>query len=345
MGRMAKLDKVVMMNHKKGQTKNVFGTIHTFLIRKGQDSYKTRESYESSIRDFFHTMRDKTLEQLVPEDLVFEKSQIRAYQVALKERYKGATVNNALSAIKECYKQFADDGFAVDVSIFDIERYDGHDSDTYGILTHEEVLEILNLISKTRKGRDKALLIRVAYATAYRKSSLMEAKYNQIVDINGTKYLMVVGKGNKKRHKKLSPDLYEELMQLKKTNKASDEDNIFNLSKKTIDKMMEYIRKNMDFGERWIVFHSFKKASINEVNLVSGGDIKAIQAHGDHSKAETAMNYYMANKELDDLVEVDIYSSVPIDKLDNLSHEELLSLIKNSPRDVQVKLLRGAKLL
>lgn len=341
---MAKLEKVVQMNHKK-KTTNVYATIHTYLKRKEQNSIRTKETYERAIRDFFQTMRGKEIEQLLPEDIVFEKHQIKSYQVALKEKHKGSTVNGAMTAVRELYKRFSEDGFDVDINWFNIEGYDEHDSESYGILTHEEVVEILNLVLNTRKGKEKALLIRLAYATAFRKDTLLNMKWNQIVNIKDVWYAKVMGKGNKPSHKKLTNELYNELMNFKKEKNAQDDEKIFQLTDKTIKLMMKYIRTNMDFGDRWIVFHSFKKASINEVNLISGGDIKAIQAHGDHSNAETALNYYMANKSLEELVPVDINVNIPLEKLDDMSKEDLVSLIKNMDRTTQIKLLQKAKLM
>lgn len=333
---MAKLGKVIQLNQ-HNEDKNVFGTIHTFLLRKGQDSENTKDSYERSIRDFFRTMRNKELEELVDKDLIFSKKQIESYQVALREQYKSKTVNSALSAIRECYKRLEEDGFDVDIKWFNVERYDEHDSEKYGTLTFEEVVAIIDFVSKTRKGEEKALLIRLAYATAFRKDSLLEMKWNQIVKINEIWYAKVLGKGNKWSHKKLSTDLYNELMRFK--GDAKDDEKIFKLTDKTIKLMMKKIREKFDFGDRHIVFHSFKKASINEVNIITNGDIKAMQAHGDHSNAQTMLNYYMADKALEELVEVDINRHIPVEKFEEMSHEELLMLVKGMDRATQIRLL------
>lgn len=336
---MAKLGNVVQLNP-KNETLDVCGTIYTYLLRKGQDSANTKDAYERSIRDFFRTMRNKEIEDLYPEDLIFTRKQIEAYQVALREQYKSKTVNGAISAIREIFKRFEEDGFDVDVKWFNVERYDEHDSEKYGTLTYEEVIDIIEFLRPTRKGREKGLLIRLAYATAYRKDSLVEMRWNQIIQINDIWYAKVLGKGNKWSHKKISNDFYAELMDFK--GDAKDEDKIFQLTDKTIKRMMHSIRENFDFGHRHIVFHSFKKASINEVNLITGGDIKAMQAHGDHANAQTMLNFYLANKELDDLVEVDIARKIPVEKFDDMSHETLLALVKGIDRATQIRLLKHA---
>lgn len=337
---MAKLGNIRMINPQTGsEPTNVYGTINTYLQRKGQNSENTMKTYDRHIRDFFNTMRSKAIEDLTVEDIKFEKPQIEAYQVALANQYKGATVNNAITALKQCYKKLEDNGFPVKESWFDLERYDEHDSEKYDTLTHEEVLQIINLVSKTRKGKEKALLIRLAYATAFRKESILSMCWNQIINIDGQWYAKVLGKGNKWSHKKLSNDLYNTLIDFK--NDAKDDAKIFQLTDKTIKNMMKYIREHMDFGHRNIVFHSLKKASLNEVNIITGGDLKAIQAQGDHSDVRTSLESYIANKKMEDLVTVDINTHIPVDKFAELSKDEMVNVFNNLDRNTQIKILRS----
>lgn len=338
---MTQMDNVSMMNPKE-PVKYPYATILTYLKRKGQNSKNTRKTYERHIKHFFITMRGKELDELTEEDLIFTFDQIEAYQVALKERYKGATVNNTMTAIKECYAKLKKSGFDVSLDWFDLERYDEHDSASYSTLTHQEVLDIIELVSKTRAGKQKALLVRLAYATAFRKESLLGIKWSDIVSIDDVWFVKVLGKGNKWSHKKLSDNLYNALMERKK---ETTQDKVFTLTDKTVQKMMNYIRDNMDFGERTIVFHSFKNASINEVNIITGGDLKAMQQHGDHSDAKTTIESYVAKKTLEELVTVDVDTHIPVEKLDDLSHEELLKLVKDMDRNTLIKILRKGEML
>lgn len=339
---MAKLGNLVQLN-KKTEDKNVWGTMHTYLSRKGQNSLKTRETYERHIRDFFRTMRNKELEELVEADLMFTKKQTESYQVALKDRHKGTTVNNAITALKEVYKRLEDDGFDVNLSWFNLERYDEHDKKSWDTLSHEEILQILELVRPTRKGREKALLIRLAYATAFRRESLLSIKWTQFVIIDGVRYAKVLGKGNKWSHKKISDDLYEELMDFKE--ESGNEEKVFQLTRLTVSRMMNFIRENMDFGDRRIVFHSFKKASVNEVNRLSGGDLKLTQLHADHKDGSTTYNDYLEKKKMEDLITVDINTHLPTEKLNDLSHEDLLALVKGMDRNTLIKILKKGEML
>ena len=328
-------EKVVQFNPKND--KNVWACIKTFLDRTEQNSKNTRDTYERAIRDFFRTMRNKELESLVEEDLIFTKPQVETYQVGLKNQFKSTTVNNKISALKKCYRKLEDYGFDVKESWFALERYDEHDKDSYDPMTHEEVIQAINLVSDTRKGFEKGLLIRMAYATAFRRESLLELKWSDIINRDGVWFVKTLGKGNKWDYKKISNDLYDELMKQKE---LIGGDKIFQLTKKTVNKMMNFIRENMDFGDRTITFHSLKKSSINEVALITNYDLKAMQRQGNHANVTTTLNDYMAQKSLDDLVIVDINYHVPVEKFDELSKEELVELIKSADRSIQIKLLQ-----
>ena len=328
---------IVHQLNNENNKKNPTATIVTFLTRKSQDSENTIIGYDKHIRDFFKAMANKDIEDLLEEDLIYTPQQIEAYQVELRKSYASTSVNTKMSAIGECYAKLERDGFAVKASWFDVERFDEHDKKPYDALTQEEVVQVIELVSKTRKGAEKALLVRLAFATAFRKDSLLTMKWNQIVNRDGQWYAKVIGKGNKPSYKKITEDLYEALMEHKE---KVNRDRIFTLSKTTVNAMIKYIRENMDFGDRYIVFHSIKKASVEEVALLTNYDLKAMQAHGDHSDIKTTLNDYMAKRKFDDLVAVDIDRHIPVEEFDKLTHEELLTLVKSmADRNTQIKLL------
>lgn len=324
------------------EDKNVYECISIFLDRIGQESIHTRKTYERAIKDFFLVMRNRELHQLVEADLIFQKHQIKRYQINLRKQNKTMTVNTKIAALKKCYSEFEDFGFDVSQSWFDLTKYKEYDRTSYDPLTHEEMIEVLALVGKTRKGFEKGLLIRLAFATAFRRSSLLELKWTDIYSENGVWFVKALGKGNEWDTKKISNELYNDLMKQKELVGGTK---IFRLQKKTIDKMMSYIRENMDFGERCITFHSFKKSSINEVALLTNYDVKAMQQQGNHASPTTAIKDYMSKKKKDEMVVVDIDFQVPIDRIEELSHEELIQLIKNTDRNTQIKLLQAAGLM
>lgn len=332
---MSSKNNVVQYN--TSDDKNVWTCIKAFLDRLGQDSVNTRDTYERNIRTFFRDMRNRELESLVESDLIFTKPQIEIYQIGLRDQYKSSTVNNRISSLKRCYEKLEDYGFNVKPSWFDVDRYHDHDKESSDAMTHQEVIDSINLVSKTRKGFEKSLLIRVAYSTAFRKTAIQNLKWTDIINREGQWLLKAIDKGNKTDYKKISEDLYNELLKQKE---LIGGEKIFKLTDKTINRMMNYIRENMDFGERKITFHSFKKSSIKEVALLTNYDIKAMQRHGNHSNATTTLNDYMAEKSLDELIVVDTNYHIPLDKFDEMSKDELLKMIREADRNTQIKLLQ-----
>lgn len=320
--------------------KNVWTCISTFFSRASQNSENTKKTYERAIRDFFQYMRGKELEHLVEEDLIFTVPQIERYQVQLKNQFKGTTVNNRMSAIKKMYKKFEEYEFPVKSSWFDLDRYDEHEKVSYDPISLEETIKAIELVKETRKGIEKSLFIEMAFTTGFRKEALKKISFSDIYKHGDDWAVETIDKGNKKNTSKISDDLYARILEFKNSEKKDEEDALFQLTNKTIRGMMDYIRENIDFGKRNITFHSLKKGSIEEVALKTGYDLKAMQAQGNHASIKTTLDHYMSKKGLDDMSTVDIYYNPPVEEFDDMSKEELLNMIKNAPREIQMKLLK-----
>lgn len=321
------------------EDKNVWSCMNTFLTRIGQNSENTKITYEKAIRDFFMVMRNKELENLVEADLIFTKPQIETYQVNLKQEFKGGTVNNRMSALKKAYKKLEDYGFDVRASWFELERYDDHEKESYDPMTYSEVEEAIDLVYWTRKGEEKSLFIEMAFVTAFRKESLKSITLNDFYQHNGDWVVKTIGKGNKRDDKKVSEDLYERVLEFVKDENKSSNDRIFSLTNKTINGMMNLIRKEIDFGERRITFHSIKKSSVEETALQTNYDLKAMQAQGNHANISTTLNHYMSKKKIDDMTVIDMHYTPPVEKFEDMSKEELVKMLMDAPRDIQIKLL------
>lgn len=330
--------KVIQLN--PSIDKNVWGCLSTYLTRTSQNSENTRIAYERAIRDFFLKMRNKDIEHLTEEDLIFTKPQVERYQVELRESMKSTTVNMKMSALKKTYMKFEDYGFNVKSSWFDVDRYSEHDKETYDPMTIEEVRESIEVLKKTRKGDEKGLFIEMAFVTGFRKESVRSMKFNDIKEIDGEWVVQVLDKGNKKSSSKLTNEFYERIIDFKNKYEKEPNERIFKLTNKTIGRMMNDIRENIDFGDRRIVFHSFKKASIEEVALRTNNDLKAMQAQGHHASIQTTLDHYMSNKKIEDMTAVDMRFEPPVDEFENMSKEDLINMLKDSPRDIQVKLLK-----
>lgn len=323
--------------NKIDDSKKIYPYFESFFERMKQGSDNTEISYRKSVSDFILFTRGKKIEDIVEDDIKYTLLEVENYQLHLSKTMKSSSINTKMMAIKKCFTKLASYGLDVDANVFSVDRFKLYDTESYDAMSVEEILEAINIVFKTSKGLEKALFIKVAFSTAFRKTSLMKLKWSDITTKDGVMIIKTLGKGNKWDEKKLSDGLYLELMEFKKT--VNGREKIFTLAKGTIDKMMNLIRENMDFGDRNIAFHSFKKSSIEEVARLTNYDIKAMQSQANHSDVSTTLNFYMAHKKLEDMVVVDLNYEIPLEKFDSMSKEELISLIKNSDRNTQMKLL------
>lgn len=316
---------------------NVFKAITSFLESIGVESDNTRITYESAIRDFFMKTRNKKIEYLNVHDLEFNYLEVETYRNSLLNQYKNATINTKMTAVKKMYDKLTKYGIEVNATAFDIRKLKEHDTESYGTMTVEEVNKAIEVVSSTRNGYEKALLIELAFATALRKTVLLELEWDSIYIQNDMYIVKTLGKGNKWSFKRIEKELYDKLMDYKAEVKRKK---VFALSSSAVQRMMNLITSKIDFGNRNITFHSFKKASIEEIGLLTNYDLKAMQRHGDHSDISTTLNVYVAQKEIEDMVTVskDV-KELDFSVLEHLTKEELIDIIKSSDRVTQVKLL------
>lgn len=316
----------------------VYNSIMTFLNRKAQNSLNTSKTYRTAYKEFFLATRGKKLEDLTEQDLIFTTEEIENYQVELRERLKTSSVNTKMFALKSLYEKLQAWNYPVEPAWFDVESYDEFDKKGYDPMTHAEIVEAINIVSKTQQGKQKALLIRLAYATAFRRESLLQMKKTDIINRDGVWLVRVLGKGQRWDYKKITNDLHDELMA--RCAEAEGE-RIFTLGKRTVNNMMKLIRSKIDFGERTIAFHSLKNSSVEEVRVITNNDLMAMQSHANHKDSKTTIDNYLAKKRVDDLVMVDINYHVPVEAFQELSHEELLELVMGAERNTQIRLLQN----
>lgn len=316
---------------------NVYKAICSFLDSVGVESVNTKTTYETAIRDFFRNTRNKEIEFLTEDDLNFTYYEVEIYRNSLVENYKNSTINTKMVAVKRMFDKFARYEINVNTSAFDLQKLREYDTESYDMMTVEEVNRCMDIILPTRNGYAKSLLIKVAFSTALRKTVLLNLKWDNII-VNGDNYLIkTLGKGNKWSLKKIDKDLYTELMEYKA---EVGGEKVFNFSASTVQRMMDKINSEIDFGDRNITFHSFKKASIEEMGVQTNYDVKAMQRHGDHSDASTTMNIYLAQKNIENMptISTDI-KEVDLSPLNRLTKDELIDILSKVDREVQIKIL------
>lgn len=290
-------------NVKRIDNKNIYNYIQSFLDSVGIESDNTKNTYKIAITDYFRDVKGKDLRFVLESDLGTNLLEIEQYQSDLLKVYKRNTVNLKMTAIRMLFEKLSNYGFSVDLNAFNVKNVKNYDTEHYGSLTVKEVSDIADFVSSQRNGNEKKMLVKLAFATAFRKDSLLKLKWSDFTLEGSEVVVRCIGKGNVLDSKKISLELYNELLKIK------DSDIVFGkLSSSSVQRMMDSVNKNFDFGDRNITFHSFKKASIEYVAQISNYDLKLMQRHGNHASVTTTLNSYMTNKDLNDLVVVDIDS-------------------------------------
>lgn len=286
------------------QTKSVYSYVKSFLDSVSLESENTRNTYQIAISDFFGFVKGKDIRFLQETDLNINLLDVEQYQAHLLRKYKRSTVNVKITAVRMLFEKLENYGFDVNKNVFNVKKVKEHDVEHYGSLTWREINQIVDFLSTQNNGLQKQLLVKLAFSTAFRKDSLLSLTWNDFTVKEGFVIVECVGKGNILDTKKITLELYNELVQLKAEN-STDNDTVFSLSSSGVQRMMNNINNEFNFGKRHITFHSFKKSSIEEVARLTNYDLKAMQRQGNHASVTTTLNSYMKNKDLDDLVVVD----------------------------------------
>src|SRR5690606_1752400 len=108
---------------------SVFYHIQTYLRNREIKSKNTQIAYENDIRQFFKFMKNKSIEDLTPEDLIFNNSDMEAYQNYLYhdyvqpngKKYSNITINRKMNTIVALYRSLKKKGFNVDPEIMKVD--------------------------------------------------------------------------------------------------------------------------------------------------------------------------------------------------------------------------------
>lgn len=310
------------------------------------NSENTSNSYRKDIEDFFMFMRGKEIKDLTIDDLIFKNNQIQEYQNRLAKDlnngnpYAFSSINHKISVLRTLYGKLEANDYDVKSAWFNVVVAKG-EANSWESVSWDIVLQMINYVKDTKLGDIKSLLIETAVVTSFRKSELLNLTWNDLSNVDGVWVLTTIGKGNKKNVKPITQKLYDRLIQLR----TISCDKIFKISDKSVKNMMVKLRQELGLDER-VTFHSLKKCGINEVYLITGGDIMAVAKQGNHSSFGTTMKHYMDSKQ-------DFKSSPNLqigkddeimEKLNELTKEELIEAITKASRATKYDLMHQVQL-
>lgn len=315
--------------------------VESFLTSKElrSQSEDTRLSYESDLRDFFNFLQpNRNMKSLKIKDVQLKIDTILKYQHYLKveRELASSTINRRVTTIKGLYSMLQRRGYVDNLYPFDEAQRLSEKQNHHGVLTTEEVLEMIEVVMnqpRARKKNTKKYLIQTAYDTCLRKSALLNIKFTDFVPYtkNGKEEyeIKAVDKGNESMNRIISKELYENLMSLRS---ESNSEYVFDITESSIQSMMDYIRQEMNVHElRNIVFHSIRKAGVTFQYNKTGDVFKAQKAAG-HKNVNTTQLYVATDE---NTIRGGISSDIGIDdnSYKQLTHEELLQVIDSMTQD------------
>ncbi|MET3209928.1 UNVERIFIED_CONTAM: integrase [Paenibacillus sp. PvR008] len=328
--------------------RSVYEDIETHL--NSFESKFTSNTYRNSLAKFFMWYsKGKDMSSLKKEDLTIRNADILRYRnflVGLKDEeggrfYTNTTVNNHIAAIQSLYSFFEKNDYDVKAITTHIKPL-SDDSKRCGTLYPHEAERMAIIIEKTKKGNEKSALIRMAYTTSFRKSSLLNLEWDDIVynDVHDYYEVYIVGKGGIKHVMPIEPELYSYLLKIKEQPyyKQYADNKVFHLDTKTIQKMMGYLKQELNIPtERNVVFHSLRNVAS------SFGTLEEAKKHYNHSSYDVTERYRHKDNDLSNSLSLRISNQITDSIFEELSKEELIEIIRSQHEGVIFQMKRDAK--
>lgn len=310
-----------------------FKYIQSFLRNKGTKSKNTELAYLKDLQQFFKFMRNKDIEDLTEQDLLFKHVDMIDYQTHLHENHSAATIKRKIMSVISLYKFLKKNGINVDPDILRVDNDYADDSEHAGFLSVEEVNQMINLAEEN----ELKMFILLAFITSLRKDAILTLKWNQITpSFDDKEYYIIstIDKG-KRRNVEIHKDQYEQLNVLR-----NDSENLFTLNGRQIEyRFQKLIEKIGIPEERNITIHSLKRAGVNTVKDMTG-DIHAAQAQAGHSSPQVTDKWYL-DKPKNSLAR--LLANKDESVLDQLTYEELLQMVKGMNGGVKYTLIAEAQ--
>ncbi|WP_211749676.1 site-specific integrase [Paenibacillus sp. Marseille-Q4541] len=322
---------------------SVHGDIRTFLD-SFESKYTTR-NYERSLKNFFMWYKNKSVNELVKEDLHVRNADMLRYRKFLKDHpadYTNNYINSIIAAIQSLYEFLERNEYDLKASHVKLKPLPD-DSVRCGSLYANEAEEMSQRVLCTTKGQEKSALIRLAYTTSLRKSTLLSITKDDIVlHPSGNYYeLTAIGKGGEKHTVPISHEMYRELVKITEQEYYAqyNDGKFFHLDKMTIQNMMNKLKDEMNIPtERNIVFHSFRNVA------AMFGTLEEAKTHYNHSSIVVTDKYYRHySDDQSNAISLRIEDKIEDQIFEELSKEELIKLIESQNQGLLFQMKREAR--
>lgn len=329
----------------------VNGHIISFINNKANRSMNTAEAYDKDIRLFFKLVKNKNIEQLEIVDVKVKLSDLLDYQTLLKDsnKYKNNTINRMIASVKSLYSFLKANEYDVNPFIFKEVKELSDDTKTIGFISPDEVKYIAELaLDEKHNGIQKKALILLAASTSIRKDAVLNIRYGHIIKHENKNNVYVIGsselfdKGKMVQGKEIHKDIYDMLISFQGNKQHSDL--VFDVSPTAIDTMIKRLCIKAGFDpNRNISWHSLRKAGVMWTDEATNGDIIAITAQGGWSSPTVAYKSYIDKKRKVNLAGEGMFENVDETVFDELSRDEMLTLLKGFGNGFGTQLRRKAQ--
>lgn len=270
--------------------------IEQFLRECQKRSEDTEINYRGDIRRFLDMVYDgQTIDTITLEELnQLDFDTFSEYVETCFEGLSNNTVNRHTSSIKALMKHLKARGLIKsNISYIDLITLLPNDSKRIERMPQEVFMRYIDEAGREKHNPlAKQEIIKLAIDTSLRLEDYEKMEWDQFSpqeigeDVEITGY----GKGNKRWHTKISYEVYEGLLKLKK-NQDIDEKRVFApLSRKNVSDMMLRFKEVLGYRDRRFSFHSFKKTAVT-FTYRETGDLTEAMRVGQHSNVNTTLDY------------------------------------------------------
>lgn len=315
--------------------------IENFLNDKSEN---TAINYRIDINQFTQFFFGKKLEYILEDELEkIEADDIINYRNHLKGiNLANNSINRKINSMKSLYKYLEAGNPKIRRAIFNVAKSLMENPQSWGVLSWEECLEMIERSKKFNHGEEFSILIEVAVKSCIRLSALLNLTWDNIYDKvqkgEKIKVIETIDKGQP-HLKPISEKVWNRIETLKGKKKVFD-----NFHPHKVGDYLDELCKEMNIDDkRNISFHSFKKAGISYV-FDTTNDIMLAQQQANHKSSATTMKSYLEHKK--DLKEIPSYTmgeEISMSDLEGLTKEQLLQCILQMKSSSKLELLRIVK--
>lgn len=277
----------------RGEQETIGAYIEGFYNEYRLNSELTARSYTRDIEKFLEFATEMKTD--FPADnistLINYQKVVEFRQHEVKRKLKATSINRNITALKEFGKYLRARGIEVHTSFFDSIKNLKGDGDKYEVLTIQEGIQIAEWLRDNEKNKAtmKYYYTLLAIDTGIRADALAKLTPSNFIEKDDVVMIKGVDKGKKSFSKPVSKQLYHEMKSHFKEWNATKQP-VFTVTAKNRTDMIQRAVKGLGWENRNIVFHSLKKAAVNNA-FETTGDIMVAMKVGGHSSVTTTQTY------------------------------------------------------